>query len=202
MKLNSHRVLKSFMSKTAITAAVAKLSSINILTPKPKVAIAMSGGIDSAATAMILQSRGFDCIGVFMRNWDSQDEAGNETCPINEDLKDMQEVCRRLDIPSFEVEFVRDYWIDVFEPFIAAYQSGVLTPNPDIMCNRFIKFNKFRDYVFKKFDVDYFATGHYVRLIDSNSEIPELKCGIDDNKDQSYFLCMTPVSNSFHFFLR
>jgi len=101
----------------------------------------------------------------------------------------------RLKIPSYDVEFVREYWIDVFEPFIEAYKTGVLTPNPDVYCNRHIKFHKFRNYALDTLGVDRFATGHYVRIEDTTEGKVRLLRGIDSDKDQSYFLSMTPVSS-------
>ena len=162
---------------------------------KIKIAVAMSGGIDSSAVAMILKDQGYDCIGVFMKNWDTDDEEGRETCPLDQDRNDMLEVCDRLQIPSTEVEFVKEYWNDVFIPFLKSYESGIETPNPDVRCNRFIKFDKFREYAFNKLKVDYIATGHYVRTrLNNETNKVELLTGIDHLKDQSYFLSMTQVS--------
>jgi tRNA-uridine 2-sulfurtransferase len=106
----------------------------------------------------------------------------------------------RLSIPYEEVGFVREYWTEVFEPFLDAYSSGVQTPNPDVYCNRHIKFHKFRDYAFSKLKVDLIATGHYVRLEQeegaaTGSGLPKLYSGVDLNKDQSYFLSMTQGTN-------
>jgi tRNA U34 2-thiouridine synthase MnmA/TrmU len=143
-----------------------------------RVAVAMSGGIDSAACAYILKSSGYDCVGVFMKNWDSSDEIGDmTTCTYSKDLNDMQEVCKRLDIPYIEVSFAQDYWTDVFQPLLNTYESAIETPNPDVACNRKIKFGKLRDYVFKQLNVDYLATGHYARLgyYNSNGQLQENK---------------------------
>lgn len=134
-----------------------------------------------------------------MKNWDSSDELGIEACPIQADFEDMKEVCNRLKIPSIQVNFVKDYWNDVFEPFIESYKTGVLTPNPDVFCNRFIKFHKFREFALNNLNADFIATGHYARLdfshqFISSENTPKLLCGKDICKDQSYFLSMTPVS--------
>jgi tRNA U34 2-thiouridine synthase MnmA/TrmU len=181
-----------------------------------KVVVAMSGGIDSAAVAYILKSAGFDCAGVFMKNWDSSDEQGSTACTYSKDLEDMQAVCARLNIPALEVNFIKDYWNDVFEPFIDAYQTGVITPNPDVGCNRAIKFAKLRHHAFDVLGADYMATGHYARLgfkrhdsiivptfgksalLEQKEQMlsllnnhPTLLRGVDPVKDQSYFLSMT-----------
>jgi len=113
----------------------------------------------------------------------------------------MREVCRRLDIPAHDVDFVKEYWNEVFLPFIDAYQSGRETPNPDVFCNRHIKFKYFVDYVRRQFGTDVLiATGHYAQLLHPDSlekscrsEVPQLLRATDPTKDQSYFLCMTPV---------
>lgn len=158
------------------------------------VVVAMSGGIDSSVAAMLLKDQGHDVTGVFMRNWARDDELGQQPCPIDRDRDDMLAVCNRLNIPSKEVEFIKDYWIDVFEPFLEAYESGTLTPNPDVLCNRYIKFNKFREHVFDNLKADYMVTGHYSRILhDDLNACPRLLCGLDETKDQSYFLSMTPV---------
>ena len=180
-----------------------------------KVAVMMSGGIDSSVSAYLLKNQGFDVIGVFMRNWNSADEHGRETCPIEADFQDMKQVCDRLKIPSYEVEFSKEYWNDVFDPFIKSYQTGYETPNPDAMCNKYIKFKAFRHYVKKHFNIDVVATGHYAQLkyvtIDRSTylrhqssgqnrenkltTIPLLMRGVDPMKDQSYFLSTTTVSS-------
>ena len=147
----------------------------------------MSGGIDSSAAAFLLKEQGYDCVGVFMSNWDSTDEVGSgDWCTISQDKKDAQEVCDRLDIPMVEVEFMKEYWNDVFVPFLESYQSGIETPNPDVYCNRHIKFDAFLKYAMDTVGADYMATGHYARVSPTHG----LMRGIDDNKDQSYFLSL------------
>ena len=131
---------------------------------KRRVAVGMSGGIDSAAAVYVLQRAGFDCVGVFMKNWDSADEAGAATCTHSRDLQDVHDVCTRLGIPYVEVSFIKDYWNDVFQPALDEYERGTSTPNPDVGCNRQIKFGRLRDYALNQLGVDFLATGHYARL--------------------------------------
>jgi tRNA (5-methylaminomethyl-2-thiouridylate)-methyltransferase len=167
---------------------------------KGTIAVAMSGGIDSSVAAMILKDQGYNCVGVFMRNWDSSDEIGEVACSIDRDREHMRQVCHRLDIPAVDVDFVKDYWNEVFVPFIDTYRSGSETPNPDVMCNRQIKFLRFRDHVREKLGISTIATGHYARLglsfnEDENGGFPRLLKGSDITKDQSYFLSMTQGSS-------
>ena len=154
-----------------------------------KVVIGMSGGVDSSVAAIILKKQGYDVIGLFMRNWDStinNDFLGNPNlenniCPQEEDYNDAKAVCDKLGIPLHRVDFVKEYWDYVFTYFLDELKKG-RTPNPDIMCNKYIKF----DYFIKKakeLGADYIATGHYARMKDGY-----LLRGIDDNKDQTYFL--------------
>ena len=112
------------------------------------------------------------------------------------------QVCNRLGIPGFEVQFIKEYWTEVFTPFLESYQSGVETPNPDVYCNRHIKFHHFKNFVREKWGISKIATGHYVRLDAgcktikaSDSALPQhlLYTGLDSSKDQSYFLSMTSV---------
>ena len=171
-----------------------------------RVAVAMSGGIDSAVAAMLLKDKGYDCIGVFMRNWDKADDE-SEQCTIEEDRIHMRQICNRLGIPDYEVSFVKEYWSKVFTPFINTCQGGIATPNPDVYCNRLVKFQDFQNHIREKFGIEYFATGHYARLVNSPFEqlhgsnqamkattmTPRLLRGIDEIKDQSYFLALTQV---------
>lgn len=145
-----------------------------------KVVVGMSGGVDSSVTALLLQQQGYDVVGLFMKNWDEDD--GTEYCTAIEDLADAQAVADRLGIELHSVNFAAEYWDNVFEHFIQEYQAG-RTPNPDILCNREIKFKAFLDYA-KMLGGDYIATGHYVRRTSEG----HLLRGLDTNKDQSYFL--------------
>lgn len=154
-----------------------------------KVVVGMSGGVDSSVAAIILKNEGYDVIGLFMRNWDStinNDVLGNpnlysDICPQEEDYNDAKKVCEALNIPLHRVDFVKEYWDYVFTYFLNELEKG-RTPNPDIMCNKYIKFDLFIKEA-KKLGADYVATGHYARLKDG-----KLLRGIDNNKDQTYFL--------------
>ena len=154
-----------------------------------KVVIGMSGGVDSSVAAIILKKQGYDVIGLFMRNWDSSlnnDYLGNPNlnnniCPQEDDYNDALEVCKKIGIPLHRIDFVKEYWDYVFTYFLDELKKG-RTPNPDIMCNKYIKFDYFIREA-KKLGADYIATGHYARLVDG-----KLLRGIDDNKDQTYFL--------------
>lgn len=150
---------------------------------KVRVVVGMSGGVDSSVTALLLKRQGFDVIGVFMKNWDDTDEFG--VCTAEEDAEDVRRVCDQIGIPYYTVNFEEEYRDKVFEYFLEEYRRG-RTPNPDVMCNREIKFGEFLQ---KALDLgaDVIATGHYARvsLVDGKYE---LQRGVDTNKDQSYFL--------------
>ena len=154
-----------------------------------KVVIGMSGGVDSSVAAIILKEQGYEVIGLFMRNWDSSinnDYLGNPNlnnniCPQEEDYNDALKVCESLNIPLHRIDFVKEYWDYVFEYFLSELKNG-RTPNPDIMCNKYIKFDMFVKEA-KRLGADYIATGHYARIVDG-----KLLKGIDHNKDQTYFL--------------
>lgn len=148
-----------------------------------KVIVGMSGGVDSSVSALLLIQQGYQVEGLFMKNWDEDD--GSEYCTAKEDLADAESVCARLGIKLHTANFAAEYWDNVFEHFLAEYKAG-RTPNPDILCNREIKFKVFIEYA-EVLGADYIATGHYVRRCDEQGQI-RLKKGLDDNKDQSYFL--------------
>lgn len=154
-----------------------------------RVVVGMSGGVDSSVAAILLKKHGYDVVGLFMRNWDSSmnnDYLGNPDlnepiCPQEQDYNDALKVCEKLDIPLHRVDFVSEYWDYVFTYFLDELKQG-RTPNPDIMCNKYIKFDMFCKEA-KKLGADYIATGHYARMIDG-----KLYRGVDRNKDQTYFL--------------
>ena len=148
-----------------------------------KVIIGLSGGVDSAVAAYLLLQQGYAVEALFMKNWEDDDT--EDYCSAAVDLADAQQVCDRLGIKLHSVNFSAEYWDRVFEYFLAEYRAG-RTPNPDIMCNREIKFKAFLDYALD-LGADYIATGHYVRNRHTEHGT-ELLRGLDQNKDQSYFL--------------
>ncbi|SDK81871.1 tRNA (5-methylaminomethyl-2-thiouridylate)-methyltransferase [Modicisalibacter muralis] len=152
----------------------------------------MSGGVDSSVAALLLLEQGYRVEGLFMKNWDEDD--GSEYCTAKEDLADAQAVCEKLGITLHTANFAAEYWDNVFEHFLAEYQAG-RTPNPDILCNREIKFKVFLDYA-EMLGAEHIATGHYVRRGQVREDQREgqalLLKGLDSNKDQSYFLHAVP----------
>nr|WP_227674543.1 tRNA 2-thiouridine(34) synthase MnmA [Psychrobacter jeotgali] len=154
-----------------------------------RVIVGMSGGVDSSVSAVLLQQAGFMVEGLFMKNWEEDD--GTEYCTAMDDLADAQAVCDKIGIKLHTANFAMEYWDRVFEHFLAEYKAG-RTPNPDILCNKEIKFKAFLDYALT-LGADYIATGHYTRRSVNyhNSEgtaVAQLLRGLDTNKDQSYFL--------------
>lgn len=148
-----------------------------------KVVVGMSGGVDSSVTAYLLKQQGYDVIGVFMKNWEEKDDRG--VCLAEKDYEDVIKVCEQLDIPYYSINFEKEYWDKVFTYFLDEYKKG-RTPNPDIMCNKEIKFKVFLEYA-EDLGADYVATGHYARVKDVDGERLMLR-GVDNNKDQTYFL--------------
>lgn len=148
-----------------------------------RVVLGMSGGVDSSVAALLLKQQGYDVIGIFMKNWDDSDEFGH--CSAEADFQDVRRVCDQLDIPAYSVNFEEEYAEKVFKYFLDEYKKG-RTPNPDVMCNREIKFGEFLEKALE-LDADYIATGHYARVNYIDGEYQLLR-GVDNNKDQSYFL--------------
>ncbi|AEW44558.1 tRNA (5-methylaminomethyl-2-thiouridylate) methyltransferase [Serratia symbiotica str. 'Cinara cedri'] len=149
-----------------------------------KVIIGISGGVDSSVAAYLLQQQGYQAIGLFMKNWEEDDN--EEHCSAVTDLADAQAVCNKLGIKLHTVNFAAEYWDNVFELFLKEYQIGK-TPNPDVLCNKEIKFKVFLEFATEALGADFIATGHYVRRQDINGKSYLLR-GIDGSKDQSYFL--------------
>ncbi len=146
------------------------------------VIVGMSGGVDSAAAALLLKRQGMEPIGVFMKNWDETDDCG--VCTATDDYEDVRRVCERIDIPYYTVNFEKEYYDRVFSYFLEEYRRG-RTPNPDVLCNCEIKFRAFLDFAMAS-GASYMATGHYARL-DKTHDVRLLRA-MDKGKDQSYFL--------------
>ena len=147
------------------------------------VVVGMSGGVDSSVAALLLKEQGYRVIGLFMKNWEERDENG--ACTSDEDYQDVVRVCGLLDIPYFTVNFAAEYMNRVFDYFLKEYAAG-RTPNPDVLCNREIKFGPFKEYA-KELGADLIATGHYCG-ISHEGNIHRLLKAKDTNKDQTYFL--------------
>lgn len=161
------------------------LTLIYMKDPKDtKVVVGMSGGVDSSVAALLLKEQGYNVVGIFMKNWDEKDDNG--ACTATEDYEDVRRVCDQLEIPYYTVNFVKEYWDRVFTYFLEEYKKG-RTPNPDVMCNKEIKFKAFLDMALK-LEADYIAMGHYANVIFKDGEYKLLR-GADTNKDQTYFLC-------------
>lgn len=148
-----------------------------------RVVVGMSGGVDSSVAALVLKKAGHEVIGVFMKNWDEVDERG--VCTADADYDDVRRVCDQVGIPYYTVNFEREYWDRVFLYFLDEYKNG-RTPNPDVMCNKEIKFKAFLEKALH-LEADYLATGHYAQVGQQGEEFT-LRRGVDGNKDQSYFL--------------
>ncbi len=147
------------------------------------VVVGISGGVDSAVSAYLLKKQGYNVIGLFMVNWEEDDETG--VCTAKEDYEDVKRVCTKIGIPYYTVNYSKEYYDKVFTYFLEQYKKGN-TPNPDVLCNREVKFGPFLDFA-KKIGADYIATGHYAKKLEKDGKCYLLKA-FDKNKDQSYFL--------------
>tara|TARA_R110000868_G_scaffold38661_7_gene135149 strand:+ start:15128 stop:16285 length:1158 start_codon:yes stop_codon:yes gene_type:complete len=163
------------------------MSKIWDLSPEQKqangqktVIVGMSGGVDSSVSALILKKQGYKVIGMFMKNWEEEDENG--VCQASKEYADVVKVCEKIDIPYYSVEFVKEYRDNVFSHFLEEYKAGY-TPNPDILCNREIKFKVFYQKA-RELGADLLATGHYCQTDGEGNLIK----GADQGKDQTYFL--------------
>ncbi|KAI9141440.1 tRNA methyl transferase [Paraphysoderma sedebokerense] len=151
-----------------------------------RVVVAMSGGIDSAVTAHLMKQKGYLVEGIYMRNWDTRDETG--VCPGEEDWRDVQEICATLSIPCSKIDLTKEYWHYVFSSFLRDYANGY-TPNPDVVCNKEIKFGEFAEQIRRAKGSDvWIATGHYAKIRRNDKGLIQLLRAADSNKDQSYFL--------------
>lgn len=158
---------------------------------RKNIIVGMSGGVDSSVTALLLLEQGHQVTGLFMKNWEEDDDT--EYCTAMQDLADAQQVSDKLGIELKTVNFATEYWDEVFEVFLSEFKAG-RTPNPDILCNKHVKFKAFLNYAIEDMGADYIATGHYARV----AAFPSKSCGneseyfllkgLDPNKEQSYFL--------------
>ncbi len=154
------------------------------MSEKKTVVVGMSGGVDSSVAALLLKQQGYNVIGLYMVNW--EEEELNGCCPAVDDYADVRRVCALLDIPYYSVNFAKQYYENVFQYFLDEYNAG-RTPNPDVLCNREIKFGPFKEYA-KKLGADYVATGHYCGIAHEADGTHRLLKAKDANKDQTYFL--------------
>ena len=149
-----------------------------------RVVVGLSGGVDSSVAALLLQRQGYDVIGLFMRNWHEENEDG--ACSAEQDFCDVRRVADTLGIAYYTVDFSREYYDRVFAHFVEEYRKG-RTPNPDVLCNREIKFETFAQYA-RRFGADCIATGHYAKVETRADGLPHLMLSADAAKDQTYFL--------------
>jgi tRNA-specific 2-thiouridylase len=153
------------------------------LNKNTKIIVGLSGGVDSSVATLLLLEQGYDVEALFMKNWEEDDTDG--VCTAEQDLSDAQKVADKLGVKLHTINFSADYWDDVFDHFLKEHKKG-RTPNPDVLCNQKIKFKVFLEHALS-LGADKIATGHYARIHEDNG-IYQLQTGLDENKDQSYFL--------------
>ncbi|RKZ94882.1 MAG: tRNA 2-thiouridine(34) synthase MnmA [Gammaproteobacteria bacterium] len=170
-------------TKKAIDTRAKAQSGLHNKSASPSIVVGLSGGVDSSVTALLLKQQDLDVSAIFMKNWNEDDDEAY--CPAEEDFADAQSIAAELGMPFHGVNFAPEYWDNVFSYFLEEYKAG-RTPNPDILCNKEIKFKVFLDYALAQ-GADKIATGHYARVKEENGQFYLLK-GKDNNKDQSYFL--------------
>jgi tRNA-specific 2-thiouridylase len=159
----------------------------------PKIILGMSGGVDSSVCAYLLQKQGYEVIGLFVQNWDRDlnndilGKTNNASCDFTKDFNDAKQVADKLGIKIYTTGFISLYWNKVFKYMIQEYRQG-LTPNPDVLCNKFIKFDEFIKYAKKHFGCDQIAMGHYANIKKTNNKY-FLERSLCEDKDQTYFLC-------------
>ena len=180
--------MHSLIDLPTVSSTVVPLPSHFKKVEPNRVAVGLSGGVDSAVTALLLKQEGFDVEGIFMKNWDEDDDT--EYCTAIQDFEDAQRVAEQIDIPLHPINFAAEYWDSVFEDFLSEYAAG-RTPNPDVLCNRNIKFAVFQDYAEMR-GAEWIATGHYARL-ERGAQPIELHRSDDREKDQTYFLQAVPI---------
>lgn len=171
--------MRILFSQRIIVKIILFISLLHPMSRKHTVVVGMSGGVDSSVAALLMKQQGYNVIGMFMKNW--EDDDGESGCTATQDFADVVRVCEQIDIPYYSVNFAQEYRDNVFSYFLEDLRAGH-TPNPDILCNREIKFKVFLQ---KALDLgaDYLATGHYSRILDGKLQKAE-----DGTKDQSYFL--------------
>lgn len=152
---------------------------------KKRVVIGLSGGVDSAVSALLLKEQGYEVIGIFMKNWESGGCTAQGSCTAQDDYEDVKKICATIDIPYYTVNFAKEYMHNVFLHFVEEYKKG-RTPNPDVLCNREIKFGPFKLHALK-LGADYIATGHYAGIVQKEGKIYLVRAK-DEDKDQTYFL--------------
>src|SRR5699024_5486114 len=177
------KVTEAAIKTAEVAQRLGKEEKRIVMNENKRIVVGMSGGVDSSVTALLLKQQGYEVVGVFMKNWDDTDEFG--VCTATKDYEDVMKVCHQIGITYYTVNFEEQYWEKVFTYFLDEYKNG-RTPNPDVMCNKEIKFKAFIDYALS-IVAEYVATRHYARIVEQDGQKWLLR-GKDNNKDQTYFL--------------